>query len=89
MSAVKRLIIRWFKNHLAYLKHTALFASRCAVMLQTSASFGGTSTAIPISQARLQKDERVIFKALATSTALLSMVFLLAGCGHGLINRLI
>ncbi|ESW79894.1 hypothetical protein X772_26420 [Mesorhizobium sp. LSJC280B00] len=30
-----------------------------------------------------------IFKALATSTALLSMVFLLAGCGHGLINRLI
>ncbi|MER8907723.1 hypothetical protein NKH99_08550 [Mesorhizobium sp. M0854] len=59
-------------------------------MLQTSASFGGTSAAIPISQERPQKDERVkIFKALATSTALLSMVFLLAGCGHGLINRLI
>jgi hypothetical protein len=30
-----------------------------------------------------------IFKALMTSAILLSAVFLLAGCGHGLINRLI
>jgi len=30
-----------------------------------------------------------IFKTLMTSAALLSAVFLLAGCGHGLINRLI
>jgi hypothetical protein len=30
-----------------------------------------------------------IFKALMTSAFLLSTVLLLAGCGHGLINRLI
>jgi hypothetical protein len=30
-----------------------------------------------------------IFKTMMTSAALLSAVFLLAGCGHGLINRLI
>ncbi|ESX22251.1 hypothetical protein X747_27335 [Mesorhizobium sp. LNJC384A00] len=30
-----------------------------------------------------------IFRTLTTSAALLSAVFLLAGCGHGLINRLI
>lgn len=30
-----------------------------------------------------------IFKILMTSAALLSAIFLLAGCGHGLINRLI
>jgi hypothetical protein len=30
-----------------------------------------------------------IFRTLMTSAALLSAVFLLAGCGHGLINRLI
>jgi hypothetical protein len=30
-----------------------------------------------------------ISRAWVTSAALLSAVFLLAGCGHGLINRLI
>ncbi|MES0129451.1 hypothetical protein [Mesorhizobium sp. M0029] len=30
-----------------------------------------------------------IFRTLTTSAALLSAVFLLVGCGHGLINRLI
>lgn len=30
-----------------------------------------------------------IFKTFATSASLLAALFLLAGCGHGLINRLI
>jgi len=30
-----------------------------------------------------------IFKTFMTSACLLSVVLLLAGCGHGLINRLI
>jgi hypothetical protein len=38
----------------------------------------------------IQKDKQLkIFRAFMTSATLLSTVFLLAGCGHGLINRLI
>jgi hypothetical protein len=50
---------------------------------------GKMSTQPSLFQHRPGGEQLKISRALMTSAALLSAVFLLAGCGHGLINRLI